>query len=333
MEYVRKLQVGSVTLASNIFLAPMAGITDGPFRVICRELGFMGPMVTEMVSAKGLYYRDEKSAELLCTTAREHPIGIQLFGAAPGIIAQIAGQLNSHPAEFLDINMGCPMQKIIKNGEGSALMLNPELACEVVRAAVRRSAKPVTVKFRKGWDDSKVNAVEFAKMMEDAGAAMITIHGRTREQMYSGPADWGIIQKVKAAVSIPVIGNGDVCSAESARSMMEETGCDGVMAGRGAQGNPWLLREIECVLTSVQEQSLERVYPASPSIEEKKRVMLRHLSLAVDEKGEHSGLLQMRKHLAWYVKGIHGAAAVKKRIFEETNLESLRYCIEETLVK
>ena len=329
-QYIRELKIGNLELNNNLMLAPMAGITDMPFRIVCRQMGSCGLMFTEMVSAKGLHYQDQKSFELTGITALERPIGIQLFGSDPQIISSMIDKLNQTKADLFDINMGCPMPKITKNGEGSALMLNPKLAYNVMSAAVKTAAKPVTVKIRKGWDEQNINAVDFAKMMEDAGAAMITVHGRTREQMYGGKADWEIIRKVKEAVHIPVIGNGDVVCAQSARDLFDVTNCDGLMIGRGAQGNPWIFSEIEAGLNSGQltdSVSVDRCW-SKPEIQEKKAIMCKHLTLAVDIKGERSGILEMRKHLAWYVKGLYQAASVKNCIFQQTTKEGLLECIQ-----
>ncbi|MDR3120062.1 MAG: tRNA dihydrouridine synthase DusB [Clostridiales bacterium] len=305
------MRIGGVTAEQNILLAPMAGVTDTAFRIVCREVGAKGFLYTEMVSAKGLCYGDRKSFELTRVTRPERPAAIQIFGADPLFIAKAVELLCESDADLIDINMGCPMPKITKNGEGSALMLDPARAAAVVRAAAGATKKPVTVKIRKGWDAARANAVEFAKAMEAAGAAMIAVHGRTREQMYGGRADWDVVARVKRAVGVPVVGNGDVFCAGDALRMLEQTGCDGVMIGRGARGNPWIFR-------GIAGAAARRPAPA-----ERLAVMRRHLILAVAEKGEHTGVLEMRKHLAWYVKGMHGAAAIKNEIFRLTSSAEL----------
>jgi tRNA-dihydrouridine synthase B len=310
-----KLRIGKVELPNPIVLGPMAGVTDLPFRLIVKRYG-VGLLVTEMVSAKALYYDDRRTKELTRVADEEHPVSLQLFGSEPEIMAIAVEKMNSHPAEMFDINMGCPAPKIIKNGDGSALMKNPKLAAEVVRSAVNASSKPVTVKFRKGWDDSQVNAVEFAKMMEDAGASAITVHGRTREQFYSGRADYDIIRDVVKAVKIPVIGNGDIFSVEDAKRMIDHTGCSGIMVARGAMGNPWLIREIGVFLET------GTILP-KPDDDEKVRVALEHFDLLIREKGERTGLLEMRKHAAWYIKGIKNSSQAKDAINKATTREEV----------
>ncbi len=301
------MKIGSVVIENNIFLAPMAGVTDMPFRILCREQG-CGLVCTEMISAKGMYYKDEKSWKLADLSSSELPAAVQIFGSEPEIMADAAKKLNNSDAGIIDINMGCPTPKITKNGEGSALMLKPELAGEVIRAVAAASDKPVTVKFRKGWDDEHANAVEFAQIAEKSGVSAITVHGRTREQFYSGKADWDIIKKVKEAVSIPVIGNGDIVKPQDAVRMLETTGCDGVAIGRGAQGNPWIFgRTVHYIKTGI-------LLP-EPGLDEKKAMMLRHLEMLTEHKGEYTGVREMRKHIAWYIKGCRNSSQLKDRVF------------------
>jgi tRNA-dihydrouridine synthase B len=290
----------------EVVVAPMAGVTDLPYRKIMRKF-HDGLMVSEMVSVSALYYKDKKTAQLMNFDSSEHPVALQVFTADVEKLEAIMPILNAHSNEILDFNMGCPAQKIVSNGEGSALMKTPDVAEEILRKAVQLSTKPVTVKFRKGWDDKNINAVEFAQMAEAAGVSAIAIHGRTREQMYNGHADWEIIKRVKDAVKVPVIGNGDIFSVDDAKRMKEITGCDGVMIGRGLQGNPWLLKEVSTFLSTG-----ERI--AHPSHEEKKKIAIEHFNLLVAYKGLHIAVLEMRKHAAWYFKGINHAAIFKNEI-------------------
>jgi nifR3 family TIM-barrel protein len=298
-------------------LAPMAGVTDAAFRIVCRELGGCGMMFTEMVSAKGLCNRDAASLRLASVTQNERPISIQLFGSDPCVVARAIELLNDSSADAFDINMGCPVPKITKNGEGSALMRDLPLAANIVREAVKVSSKPVSVKIRKGYCHNCVNAVEMAKALEEVGAAMITVHGRTRDQLYGGTADWGIIGDVKKAVSIPIIGNGDVRCAEDAGLMMAQTGCDGIMIGRAAQGRPWIFSQF------LPEASDKQV-----TSDLKKNTIKRHFEYAISFRGEHMGVLEMRKHLAWYVKGMRGAASLKNEIFRLTSVKDIMKIIE-----
>lgn len=314
------MKIGSVVTDSNIFLAPMAGVTDMPFRILCREQG-CGLVTTEMISAKGMHYKDEKSWKLAELDRAELPAAVQIFGSEPEIMAEAAEKLNASDASILDINMGCPTPKITKNGEGSALMLRPELAAELIRAVVATSGKPVTVKFRKGWDDEHVNAVEFAQMAEKSGVSAITVHGRTREQFYSGKADWDIIKKVKEAVSVPVIGNGDIVKPQDAVRMLETTGCDAVAIGRGAQGNPWLFKRIDYYIKT-------GVLLPEPDIDEKKAMMQRHLNMLVELKGEYTGVREMRKHIAWYIKGSRNSSQFKDRVFRALSLDEMAELVD-----
>jgi len=320
--YIKPLKIGNVEIKNNIFLAPMAGVTDMAFRSICKEFG-VGMLYTEMASSKAIHYGSEKTENIYEILDEERPIGIQIFGHEPEIMAETAFKL-SDAADIIDINMGCPAPKIVKNGEGSALMKNLKLADEIIRSVVKSSKVPVTVKFRKGWDDFSVNAVELAKVAENAGAKLITVHGRTREQMYSGTVDFEIIRKVKEAVKIPVIGNGDIFDAVSAKRMFDETGCDGIMIARGAEGNPWIFREIISYLS--EDKLIEK-----PDINEKIRLILYHLDLAVKYKGEYVAVREMRKHISWYLKGIPGAARVKEIINQEQNLENVKEILNKTM--
>lgn len=316
-----KLMIGSVELPNPVILAPMAGVSDLPFRLLCSEQG-AGLVCMEMVSAKAIAYRNRNTEKLMETDPREHPVSLQLFGSGPDLMAEIAAQIEDRPFDILDINMGCPVPKIVGNGEGSALMKNPKLIEEIITKVSRAIQKPLTVKFRKGFDDDHVNAVEIAKIAEASGAAAVAVHGRTREQFYSGTADWEIIRQVKEAVSIPVIGNGDVDSPEKAKALLDATGCDGVMIGRAARGNPWLFRRVVEYLEN--GKILDK-----PSKEEVKAMMLRHARMQVECKGDYTGIREMRKHISWYTTGLPGSAKLRGRI---NSVESLAE-MEELLQK
>lgn len=301
------MKIGKVEFPNNVFLAPMAGVTDKPFRIICREMG-CGFVYTEMVSSKGLYYNSAKTHSMLDIDDREAPVGVQLFGSDPDIMGKTAGEVSKDKnVAIVDINMGCPASKIVKNCEGSALMKNPDLSSRIIKEVVKNSEVPVTVKFRKGWDDESVNAVEFARMAEESGASAISVHGRTRAQMYEGAADWDIIAKVKRSVSIPVIGNGDIFTPEAARRMLDETGCDGILIARGAMGNPWLFKR------AIHYLETGELLP-EPSPGERIDMAIRHLCMMVHYKGEGTGIREMRKHISWYIKGLKNAASVKNII-------------------
>lgn len=300
------MKIGDLNINNPLFLAPMAGITDLAFRMLCREQG-CGVVYTEMVSAKGLFYGSERTEELMEINPNEHPIGIQIFGSDPLIMAQMVEKISNTDADLIDINMGCPAPKIVKNGEGSALMRNPQLVKKIVSEVSRASSKPITVKIRKGWDDKSVNAVDIALIAEEAGAAAITIHGRTREQFYAGVADWDIIREVKSRLSIPVIGNGDIFTPQAAFDMTKQTNCDGIMIARGAQGNPWLFRDIISYMDKGE-------IPIQPEPNEKIETALRHLKIIVGQKGERLGVCEMRKHIAWYLKGLKDSNRIKRLI-------------------
>ncbi len=318
-----RLKIGTVELENNVMLGPMAGVTDLPFRVLCREQG-AGLVCMEMVSAKAVLYGNRNTKELLAVSPLERPVSLQLFGSDPEILAEIAARLEDGPYDILDLNMGCPVPKVVKNGEGSALMKNPVLAERILSSMVKAVKKPVTVKIRKGFDDHSVNAVELAKIAEACGVAAVAVHGRTREQYYSGKADWEIIRQVKEAVSIPVIGNGDVHSPEAAKKLLEETGCDGVMVARGARGNPWIFRRIVSYLET-------GVVPPEPSKEEVKDMIFRHAAMMTEQKGELAAMREMRKHVAWYTAGYPHSAALRREINEVETLEGLKELVREKL--
>lgn len=315
------LKIGNVGLSGPFLLAPLAGITDGPFRRLCSEAG-AGLVYSEMVSAKGLWYKDKNTGGLLEILPGEGPVAYQLFGHEPEIMAFAARELDKRDNVIFDINMGCPVPKIVKNGEGSALMKNPDLAHDVVAAAVKNTSKPVTVKIRAGWDADSINAVEVAHAVSAAGASAIAVHGRTREQYYSGKADWSVIAAVKRAADIPVIGNGDVTDGASALRMVEETGCDFVMVARGALGNPWIFRELNAAWRGDP-------LPPPPTKEDKKQMMLRHFNDVLDLKGEYVAVREMRKHVGWYLKGVPGAAAFRGKINQINSAVELRKAIQE----
>lgn len=309
------LKIGNVTLDNPLVLAPMAGVTDLPFRLLCKEHG-VGLVCMEMVSAKAIYYNNKNTEQLLEIYPQERPVSLQLFGSDADIIAEMAAKIEDRPFDILDFNMGCPVPKVVNNGEGSALMKNPKLVEEILTKLVRAVKKPVTVKIRKGFDEEHVNAVEIARIAESCGVAAVAVHGRTRQQYYSGHADWDIIRQVKEAVQIPVIGNGDLHTAEDVCHMKEQTGCDGFMIGRGAQGNPWIFEQILHKLETGED--LPR-----PTVQEVTEMVLRHARLQVEIKGEYTGMREIRKHAAWYTAGYRNSSKLRGKINEVETIQQL----------
>lgn len=309
-------KIGNIRIEHNTALGPMAGVTDLPFRLLCKEMG-CGLLYTEMVSAKALYYKNKNTEPLLETRKEEYPLALQLFGSEPDLIADMAQMLEEGPYDIFDLNMGCPVPKVYNNGEGSALMGNPKLVEEILSKLVKAVRKPVTVKIRKGIDDDHVNAVEIAKIAESCGVSAIAVHGRTRMQYYSGKADWDIIAKVKEAVNIPVIGNGDIENGMDAKKMMEETGCDAIMVARRARGNPWIFRHINAYLEQGKKED-------DPDYKEIVEMILRHASMEAKAFGEYMGVLRMRKHVAWYTAGLPHSASMRRKVNEAETLDDLK---------
>ena len=318
--YLKKLKIGNVELENNIILAPMAGITDLPFRIICKEFG-TGLVYTEMASAKAIFYDDEKTKKLLNIEGEKRPIAVQIFGSEVEAM-KVAAKYVSEFADIVDINMGCPAPKVVKNGDGSKLLTNLELAADIIEGVVQESKVPVTVKIRKGWDSNKIVAVELAKIAEQKGASAVIVHGRTREEFFSGEVDLDIIKKVKESVNIPVIGNGNIFNPEDALKMFEYTGVDGIMCGRGTLGNPWIFRDIINYLTTGENKQYV-------SNEEKLSIILKHIDLEIKEKGEYTGIREMRKHISWYLKNMKDAAKTRDLINKIENRQELEACLEE----
>lgn len=310
-----RLQIGKVVLDNPLILAPMAGVTDLPFRLLCKEMG-AGLLCTEMVSAKAIYYRNKNTKTLMEIHPKEHPVSLQLFGSDADLMAQIAHQIEEQPFEILDVNMGCPVPKVVNNQEGSALLKDPARIREIVTKMSRAIEKPLTVKMRIGFEGYPVDPVEIAKIIEDSGAAAVAVHGRTREQYYSGHADWDAIRRIKEAVQIPVIGNGDVDSPQKAAQLLEKTGCDGIMIGRAAQGNPWIFREIGHWLETGE-------FLPRPSTEEIVEMILRHARMQVEYKGERTGIREMRKHVAWYTQGLPHSASLRREVNQVESCDQL----------
>ena len=311
--------IGNVELKNNVFMAPMAGVTDKPYRTICMEMG-CGLVYSEMVSAKGLFYNSANTEKLMDCESGCGPYAIQLFGSEPEIMAGMAKKIEDMPFDIIDVNMGCPAPKIVKNGDGSALMKNVSLAGEIISAMVQSQKKPVTVKFRKGFDEETINAVEFAKAMEKAGAAAVAVHARTREQYYSGKADWDIIKEVKKAVNIPVIGNGDITSPQTAKAMFDYTDCDAIMIGRASEGNPWIFKRITHYINTGE------LLP-EPTNSEKAETVIQHAKMLIDFKGEYIGVREMRRHLAFYTKGMPQASAMRAEINTVMNMNDIEFLV------
>lgn len=315
------IKIGNITLNGNLILAPMAGVTDLPFRLLCKEQG-ADLIYTEMVSAKGIYYNNKNTDSLLVVKEEERPVALQLFGSDPVIMSEMAKKIEDRNFDILDINLGCPVPKVVNNGEGSGLMKNPKLVGEIVYKVSRAIKKPVTVKIRKGFDDNSVNAVEIAKIAEANGASLVAVHGRTREQYYSGKADIDIIRKVKESVKIPVIGNGDIFSPQDAKRMLEMTGCDGIMLARGVRGNPWLFREIKTYLETGE-------LIKKPTTEELISMILRHARMQIEFKGEYIGIREMRKHVAWYTTGYKKSSKLRSLVNEIEDMKDLESLMNE----